>query len=181
MKLQAITFAAVVTSFFVTSNADAGKFNLGNVIRTAQKIDQQLNRGGGKITYPSPNPPKYTHPVEPPHHIYPIPVEPPHCKKPAPPICKKPTHPPINRPPAKCLTLKLINKAGAEVYFVINNADDYTTLPAGENHWLKTMNPQPHTISYHNGQQMVEFELSADGTYSFEWEGDTLQLYEVQG
>jgi len=188
MKLQAITFAAVVTSFFINTSADAGKFDLVKAIRTAQTINHQVNHHG-KITRPSPNPPVTTFPIvhpvkpickpKPPVVVYPIhpvhPVHPPVCKKP--PVCK----PPVNRPPAQCLTLKLINNAESEVYYVLNQADDYKTLTVGDKHWTKTMNPQPHHISYHNGQEMVEYELDADGTYSFEWEGETLQLLEVQG
>lgn len=182
MKLQGITLAAVVTSFFVTTNADAGKFNLGQVIRTAQKIDRQINHG--QISRPSLNPPVYTLPVEPPHHSYPTPVEPPHCKpappvcKPQPPVCKKP---PVNRPPVRCVKMKLMNNAGAEVYFVLNNANDYSTLGADAVEIVESHSGQPHLISYHNGQQMVEYELDPNATYSFEWEGDTLQLFAAQG
>jgi len=183
MKLQAITLAAVVASFSIT-NADAGKFNLGQVIRTAQKIDRQINHG--KITRPSPNPPVYTHPVEPSHRTYPTPVDPPRCKKPAPPIhrpappvCRKPA-PPVNRPPARCAKMKLMNNAGADVYFVLNKAHDYSTLPTDEVEIVESHNGRPHHISYNNGQEVVEYELDPNATYSFEWEGQVLQLLEVQ-
>ncbi|MBD3671984.1 MAG: hypothetical protein HUJ26_00535 [Planctomycetaceae bacterium] len=185
MKLQAIVLVAVVISFFTTTNADAGNFNLGDVIRTAQKINNSVNnhQGGGKITYPSPDPPVHTLPVEPPRHTYPTPVEPPHCKpappvcKPQPPVCKKP---PVNRPPVRCAKMKLMNNAGAEVYFVLNNANDYITLGVDTVEIVESHNGQPHLISYHNGQQMVEYELDPNATYSFEWEGDTLQLFATQ-
>jgi hypothetical protein len=193
MKLQAITFVAVVTSFSFSTSADAGKFDLVREIKTAQVINHQVNHHG-KITRPSPNPPVTTFPIvrpikpickpKPPVVVYPIhpvhpirpihPVHPPVCKKP--PVCK----PPVNRPPVRCLSLKLINNAEADVYFVLNQADDFVTLTAGDKHWTKTKNPAPHHISYHNGQEMVEYELDPNGTYSFEWQGEVLQLLEVQ-
>ena len=42
------------------------------------------------------------------------------------------------------------------------------------------MNPAPHHISYQNGHEMVEYELDPNATYSFEWQGEVLQLLEVQ-
>ena len=180
MKLQAITLAAVVTSFFVTTNADAGKFDLGDVIRTAQKINnhQKITRPSpNPPVYPLPEPPRYTHPVEPPHYINP--VQPPVCKKPAPPVCKKPA-PPINRPPARCAKMKLMNNAGAEVYFVLNNAHDYDTLRADSVEIIESHTHKPHLISYHNGQQLVEYELDPNGVYGFEWQGQVLQLVEIR-
>jgi len=179
MKLQAITLVTVVTSFFLNTNADAGRFDLGQVIRTAQKIDRQLNHG--PITRPSPNPPVYPLP-EPPRYK----PAPPVCKpappiyKPAPPVCKKPA-PPINRPPVQCARLKLMNNAGADVYFVLNNAHDYATLRADDVEIVESHTHKPHLISYHNGQELVEYELDANGVYGFEWQGQILQLVELQG
>jgi hypothetical protein len=178
MKLQVITTAAVLTAFFSTTSADAGKFNLGKALRTAQQVQRtvnNINNGGGQ--------PKYkTLPYNPPQKG----GHPGHGHKP---VCKPKPHPghghkpcpPVNRPPKKCYTLKLINNAGAEVYYTLNQAEDYRTMPVDDVDWIKTLNPAPHTISYHNGQEVVEYELDADGTYGFEWQGETLQLLEIQG
>ena len=183
MKLQVITTFAVISGIFSTTHADAGKFDLGQALRTAQTINRTVNNvkhnSSQKIAFPSPNPPVYKHPViKPIHRPLPHPghghVHKPICHKP---ICK----PPVNRPPKKCYTLKLINNAEAEVYYVLNEQTDFSTMPVDDVDWIKSMNPAPHTISYHNGQEEVEYELDPNGIYSFEWQGETLQLLEVQG
>jgi hypothetical protein len=241
MKLQAITTIAVLTGIISTTTADAGKFNLGDALRVAQKINQGPNFGGGKPVYkplpypgngggkpihkPLPHPghgggkPPVCKPkppvCKPPVHLpTPPPVyhpQPPVCKpkppvcppvyKPQPPVCKKPgcecgvckcqvckchkpgppvCKPPINRPPVKCYTMKLINDAGAEVFFSIDGAD-YQQLANGDFEMVKSHNRQPHLISYHNGIEVVEFELDPSAIYGFEWQGDTLMLLEIQG
>ena len=182
MKLQVITTIAVLSGIFFSTSADAGNFNLGKALRTAQQVQRtvnNINNGGGQPKYKTLpyNPPVKTAPApivqplpHPGHGHHPV------CK-PKPPVCK----PPVNHPPKKCYTLKLINKAGAEVYYTLNQAKDYSTMPVDDVDWIKTLNPAPHTISYHNGQEVVEYELDADGTYGFEWQGETLQLLEIQG
>lgn len=233
MKLQVITTFAVLTGIITTTSADAGDFNFGKALRTAQQINRVVNgpkhggggpiykplpypgpkplphpgHGGGKPPVCKPKPPVYKPPIvilpEPPIYKPHPPVckpKPPVCK-PKPPVCKKPgckcrvckcrvckchkprppvCKPPINRPPVKCYTMKLINDAGAEVFFSLNG-EDYQQLDNGDVETVKSHGRQPNLIKYHNGIEVVEFELDPTAVYGFEWEGDTLMLLEIQG
>ena len=178
MKLQVITTIAVFSGLFATTSADAGKFDLVKAVQTAQQINQSINQKSGQpkyVTLPyNPNKggnPGYVSPHPNPGYS--------HCK---PPVCKPPVcHPPVNHPPVKCYSMKLMNNAGAEVYYILDKAQDYNQLPAEQVEVVKSHSSQPHTISYHNGQEVVEYQLSVNGTYSFEWQGETLMLLEIQG
>ena len=77
--------------------------------------------------------------------------------------------------------MKLMNNAGAEVFFNLNNSEEYATMLADDVELITSRSAQPHIINYHNGVEQIEYELDPTASYSFEWEGETLMLLEVQG
>jgi hypothetical protein len=46
---------------------------------------------------------------------------------------------------------------------------------------VKSVSPKGHLIKYHNGQELVQYQLDSEAVYSFEWEDDVLLLLEVNG
>lgn len=76
--------------------------------------------------------------------------------------------------------MKLMNNAGADVFFSLDG-QDYQQLDNGDFEIVKSHGAKPHMISYHNGLEVVEYELDPTAIYGFEWEGDTLMLLEIQG
>jgi len=133
-------------------------------------------------------------PVKPPVCIKPPicpPVEPPchtcechvcKCHKPVLPICHKPiSQLPINRPPVKLVTMTLMNNAGADVHFSLNSNEQVETMPADSESVVESRSLEALKIAYHNGVEVVEYELDPSAAYSFEWEGEALQLLQVQG
>ena len=116
-----------------------------------------------------------------PGHVKPIGCKPPikvcpkcghqHCH------CNKP---PINKPPMKKFTMKLLNNAETNLFFSINGLD-YQLLEAHGVELVKSLSPKLHRIAFHNGVEVVEFDLDPSAIYSFEWEEDQLMLYEIEG
>ena len=188
MKPQATAMIVVFSAIITSTTADAGDFNFGDAVRKVQKINRAVNGpqfgggnpqfGGGIPGYVKPLPsPGYGKP-----EYCPPPVHKPICK-PQPPVshCPPPVHaPPINRPPVKCYIMKLMNHTGADVFYNLDNSDEYTQMPIDDAQLIKSHSQQPHRIRYHNGQEVVEFELDPSATYAFEWQGETLVLLEIQ-
>jgi len=183
MKLQAITMIAVITGFAgQTPAAEANDFI--KVIRTINAIDRTVNgprfgrgprRGpiGKPIILPHPGPVRPGPPVckpRPPVHVCPVC----HHKRCT---CQRP---PINRPPVKKFTMKLLNNAETKVYFSLNDRN-FQELLADDLEVIKSPSPKGHLIKYHNGIELVQYTLDPSSVYSFEWEGDTLVLLEIQG
>lgn len=153
---------------------------------------------------PPPRPPVCEKPpVKPPVCIKPPicpPVKPPVCIKPPvkPPVCEKPQCKcnvckcqtcrcgnqqvglPINRPPVRVSQLTLMNNAGAEVHFSLNENPNVETMPADDVSVVESRSARGIQIAYHNGLEVVEYDLDADASYSFEWQGETLQLLQVE-
>jgi len=193
MKLQAITMIAVLTTFAGTTTTTVEANDFIKVIRTINAIDNVVNGprfGPGQIHHPIHKP--IHKPIILPHpghgHIHP---KPPVCK---PPIGKPPVHickrchshvchchkPPINKPPVKKFAMKLMNNAETKVFFSLNGLD-YQMMQANDVEVVKSVSPQGHQIKYHNGVEVVEYTLDPTAAYSFEWEGETLQLLQIQG
>jgi hypothetical protein len=188
MKLQVITTLAVISGFFTTTSADAGKFNLGQALQTAQQIGNAVNT----IKYG----PQYKTPPYYPGNGYPgygttpgyVWDPPPGWQQPPvyqPPVVYPPQpqpgcHPPVNLPPVKTYKMVLQNNTGAEVYYNLDNSKNYHTMPKDDVDVIQSQFQKPHLISYHNGHKVVQYELNPNATYSFEWQGDTLQLLEIQ-
>jgi len=116
-----------------------------------------------------------------PGHVKPIDCKPPvnvcplchhqHCH------CQKP---PVNKPPMKKFIMKLLNNADTKLFFSINGLD-YQLLEADGVELVKSLSPKPHRIAFHNGNEVVEFDLDPTAIYSFEWEEHQLMLYEIEG
>lgn len=108
-----------------------------------------------------------------------------HCKPPIKvcPICNHQhcvcNKPPINKPPMKKFTMNLLNNAETNLFFSINGLD-YQLLEADGVELVKSLSPKLHRIAFHNGVEVVEFDLDPSAIYSFEWEEDQLMLYEVE-
>jgi len=179
MKLQVITTIVALSGLFTATSADAGKFNLGQAFQTAQQINWAVNgmqqpqykiypgyNYGTNLGYIYNPPvwkttPVYTTPTYTQHvHVY---------------------QPPVNRPPVKTFKMVLQNNTGAEVYYSLNHNKNYTTMPKEDVDVFQSYSQKPVLISYHNGHEVVEYELNPASTYSFEWQEDTLQLLEIQG
>ena len=194
MKLQAITMIAVLTAFAGTSTTTVEANDFIKVIRTINAIDHAVN--GPKFNGPKFGPKPIHHPIHKPiilphpghGHIHP---KPPVCK---PPIVKPQVHichkyhshichchkPPINKPPMKKFTMKLMNNAETKIFFSLNGLD-YQMMQADDVELVKSVSPKDHLIKYHNGVEVVEFQLDPTAAYSFEWEGETLMLLQLQG
>ena len=61
------------------------------------------------------------------------------------------------------------------------DGQDFQQLANGDSELVKSNGAQPHLIKYHNGTQVVEYELDPAGAYGFEWQGQTLALLQIQG
>lgn len=172
MKLQVITMLAVVTGFAGvggSSPADANDFY--KVIRTIRAVDHVVNghHGPGNGYGPGYGPGVIVDPVPQPGHGHFHP-------KPKPIVY----YPPVNKPPVKKFTMKLINNAGSEVYFSLNG-QDYQMLKADGFEMVKSVSPKDHLIKYHNGQELVQYQLDPESVYSFEWDEGVLLLLEIKG
>jgi hypothetical protein len=77
--------------------------------------------------------------------------------------------------------MTLMNNAGAEVHFSLNASEQVETMPADTKSVVETRSSEALKIAYHNGVEVVEYDLDPSAAYSFEWEGETLQLLQVQG
>lgn len=142
-------------------------------------------------------------PVKPPVCIKPPicpPVKPPVCNKPPvkPPVCIKPqckcnvckcqvcqcgdqhVSLPINRPPVRVSQMTLMNNAGAEVHFSFKGTEQVESMPAEDVSVYETRQRQEIQIAYHNGLEVVQYDLDPSASYSFEWQGETLQLLQVE-
>ena len=62
------------------------------------------------------------------------------------------------------------------MFYNLNQSEEYTQMPVDDAELIKSHTPKPHLISYHNGVELVEFELDPSAAYSFEWQGETIQL-----
>jgi len=105
------------------------------------------------------------------------------CKPPIK-VCPKCGHdhchciPPVNMPPVKKFAMKLLNNADTKIFFSVNGLD-YQMLEADGVEMVKRLSPKLHRITFHNGVEVVEFDLDPNAIYSFEWEVDQLMLYEI--
>jgi hypothetical protein len=166
MKLQVITMIAVVTGFAgVVGSNPAAANDLYKVLRTIRTIDRTVNGHYG----PGPG---YGH-----NHG---------------PIVQPPSHaghshsklivysPPMNKPPMKQYAMKLVNNAETKVFFSLNG-EDFQMLEADGLEMIKSVSPKGHLIKYHNGQEVVQYELDPTAVYSFEWQDETLMLLEIEG
>lgn len=174
MKLQVLTMIAVVTGFVGVSGASSAEANdFVKVLRTIRTIDHVVNGhhghgpshghgpGHGHGHGPGPMPlPGHGH-----YHPKPKPIV---------------YYPPVNKPPVKKFMMKLVNNAETEVYFSLNG-QEYQMLEADGIEMIKSFSPKGHLIKYHNGQDVVQFQLDPAAVYSFEWEDDVLLLLEVKG
>ncbi len=189
MKLQAITLIVAFSGIITSTSADAGDFNFGDAVRKVQKINRAVNGsqfGGGSPGFGGGGNPGYVKPLPFPGYgkpkYCPPPAHKPICK-PQPPVshCPPPVcAPPINRPPVKCFIMKLMNHTGAEVFYNLDHSDQYTQMPIDDAQLIKSHTQQPHLIRYHNGQEVVEFQLDPSAAYAFEWQNETLVLLEIQ-
>ena len=174
MKLQALTIIAVVTGFVGMSGSNTAEANdFVKVLKTIKAIDHAVNghhghgpgHNHGPIVKPLPHPghghfhPK-PHPLPHPGHGH--------------------FHPPVNQPPVKKFVMKLVNNAETKVYFSLN-ASEYQMLEADGLELIKSISPKGHLIKYHDGHELVQFQLDPTAVYSFEWEEDVLLLLEVKG
>lgn len=105
------------------------------------------------------------------------PPQPPVCP-PQPPVCppQPPVCPPVNVPPHIDFCIEICNHAGAEVHFNFND-QGYVCLPC---HGCKTFHGHTvhmPTIEYHNGHEVVRYELAPQGKYEFRWSSGVLQLF----
>lgn len=150
---------------------------------------------------PPVKPPIYCPPPKPP--VCP-PVKPPVCVKPPicppvkPPVCEQPACPcnlckcqtcqcgdqhvglPINQPPVRVYTLTLMNNAGADVHFRFNGAEEVESMSADDVAAFESRATQGIQIAYHNGLEVVQYDLDPSASYSFEWQDDTLMLLQVE-
>lgn len=188
MRLQAITMIAIVTGLVGSTTVEAN--DLFKAINTIDHVVNGPKFGGPKIGGPKFGP----KPIVKPHpgHGH-LPPKPPACK-PKPPVYKPPVKlcpvchhkhctcqkPPINKPPMKKFTMKLLNNADTKLFFSINGLD-YQLLEADGVELVKSLSPKSHRIAFHNGIEVVEFDLDPTAIYSFEWEENQLMLYEIEG
>lgn len=74
-----------------------------------------------------------------------------------------------------------MNNAGADVHFSLNGNDQVESVPSEDVAVFESRATQGIQIAYHNGLEVVEYDLDPAASYSFEWQGETLALLEVQG
>ncbi|MBD3671894.1 MAG: hypothetical protein HUJ26_00075 [Planctomycetaceae bacterium] len=88
---------------------------------------------------------------------------------------------PINQPPVRVTQLTLLNNAGADVHFRFNGAEQVESMPADDVAVFESRATQGIQIAYHNGLEVVQYDLDPSASYSFEWQEDTLMLLQDEG
>lgn len=168
MKLQLITMIAVVTGFVGGGGSDPAEANdFYKVLRTIRTIDRAVNGHHGHGPGHGHNHGPIVQPL--PHaghgHSHPKPIV---------------YHPPVNKPPVKKFAMKLVNNAETKVFFSLNG-QDFQMLEADGFEMIKSVSPKGHLIKYHNGQEVIQYELDPTAVYSFEWQDEILMLLEIKG
>ena len=76
--------------------------------------------------------------------------------------------------------MTLTNNAGADVHFSFNGDEQVQSMPADDVAVFETRANQGVQIAYHNGLEVVQYDLDPSASYAFEWQGETLQLMQVE-
>ena len=76
--------------------------------------------------------------------------------------------------------MTLMNNAGAEVHFSFDGGNAVESMPAEDVAVFESRATQGIQIAYHNGLEVVQYDLDPSASYSFEWQGETLQLLQVE-